>query len=189
MSRRSWTKHLAGNEQPKRAQRSARGLASPAIKQRPRARREPQVVEVVDCDEIQIHDILIVGKPRQTQRDKWKKRECVLRYRAMCDEMRLRGVKVPDSYVAVVYLPMPKSWTPAKRFEMNGTKHQTKPDHDNCAKSIGDSVRRQDQRIHDGRAIKRWAYRPRLVIVNTEKRDQPSQDEIAFWLPVGEDPA
>ena len=29
-----------------------------------------------------------VSKPRMTQRDKWKKRPCVLRYRAYCDALR-----------------------------------------------------------------------------------------------------
>lgn len=184
MSRSSWTRLLATTEKRTRSTWASPDNGATLARQRPRARKITPAPEVVECAEVQIHDVLVVGKPRQSQRDRWKKRECVLRYRAMCDELRIRGVKVPDAYVAVVYLPMPRSWPPAKRAEMNGTRHQSKPDHDNLAKSLGDAVRRQDQRIHDGRAVKRWAYSPRLVIVNTDKRDQPTAEEIAAWLPV-----
>ncbi len=54
----------------------------------------------------------VVGKPRMTQRDKWKKRPCVLRYRAFADELRLKVGpidRVPycvswSAYIAMPYL-------------------------------------------------------------------------------------
>lgn len=187
MSRKAWTKHLTRKASPGAARSPSRAPQDSRLRPRPRRKRILPEIETVEAPEVQIHDMPIVGKPRMTQRDKWMKRDVVLRYRAMCDEIRVRGVQVPDAFVAVIYLPMPKSWRPAQKAAMNGVKHQSKPDHDNCAKAIADSARRQDHRIHDGRAIKRWAYRPRVVIINAEKRGQPTPEEIDEWLPEKDD--
>lgn len=183
MSRKAWTNHLARKASPGAARSTSRAPQDSRLRPRPRRKRIIPEIETVDAPEVQIHDMLIVGKPRMTQRDKWMRRDVVMRYRAMKDEIRIRGVQIPDAFVAVIYLPMPKSWPAAYKLEMNGTKHQVRPDHDNASKALSDCGRLQDQRIHDGRAIKRWAYRPRLVIVNTEKRGQPTPEEIAQWLP------
>lgn len=47
-----------------------------------------------------------VGKPRQTQRDKWAERDCVLRYRAWAD--RARRICQPLPPVAAI---TDVSWT------------------------------------------------------------------------------
>ena len=39
---------------------------------------------------MKVYDITPMGKSRMTRADKWKKRPEVLRYRAFCDEVRLR---------------------------------------------------------------------------------------------------
>lgn len=183
MSRKAWARLLERKGGMGQARSKGATMDASVGRARPRKKRVVSPVESVDAPEVQIHDMLVMGKPRMTQRDKWIKRDVVMRYRAMKDEIRIRGVQIPDAFVAVIYLPMPKSWPPAYKLEMNGTKHQVKPDHDNASKALSDCGRLQDQRIHDGRAIKRWAYRPRLVIVNTEKRGQPTPEEIAQWLP------
>lgn len=43
---------------------------------------------------MKIYDITPIGKPRMTRADKWKKRPAVMRYRAFCDEARLRKINL-----------------------------------------------------------------------------------------------
>jgi hypothetical protein len=58
------------------------------------------------------YDIEPIGKPRMTRSDKWKKRPEVMRYRAFCDEVRLRKLTMPESGAHVTFvLPMPASWS------------------------------------------------------------------------------
>lgn len=62
-----------------------------------------------------IYAITPMGKPRMTRSDKWKKRPEVLRYRAFCDEVRARGVILPESRSHIIFiLPMPQSWSKKK---------------------------------------------------------------------------
>lgn len=112
--------------------------------------------------------ILAVGKPRMTRRDKWKKRECVLRYRAFADELRLRmKAELPThGYHVIAYLPMPKSWPKWKKDKMRGKPHQSKPDKDNIEKALCDSLLKDDSGVWDGRVTKLWADEPRLVILD-----------------------
>jgi hypothetical protein len=72
-----------------------------------------------------IYPIVPMGKPRMTRADKWKKRPEVMRYRAFCDEVRLRGVALPESGAHVTFvLPMPASWS--KRNASNITASHTR---------------------------------------------------------------
>ena len=56
-----------------------------------------------------------IGKPRMTKRDKWKQRECVLRYRAWADAARAAaGVHLtalqsgdPKNVFVRAYFPLP----------------------------------------------------------------------------------
>ncbi len=45
---------------------------------------------------MKIFNITPMGKPRMTRADKWKQREVVMRYRAFCDEVRLKNVAMPE---------------------------------------------------------------------------------------------
>ncbi len=45
---------------------------------------------------MKIFNITPMGKPRMTRADKWKQREVVMRYRAFCDEVRLKSVTMPE---------------------------------------------------------------------------------------------
>lgn len=105
-----------------------------------------------------IYDITPCPKPRQTQRDKWKKRPAVLRYRAFADEVRLKikNVNLEDMSI-IFWLPMPPSWSQKKRDMMNGELHRQKPDIDNLFKALADALYGDDSHIAVMHACKRWA--------------------------------
>jgi len=101
-----------------------------------------------------------MGKPRMTQRDKWKQRPCVMRYRAIKDEITLLvGRAIPEDVESlswVAYFPMPKSWSKKKKDEHRGRFHRSKPDRDNVDKAILDALFKEDCRIASGTLEKRW---------------------------------
>lgn len=111
-----------------------------------------------------------MGKPRMTRSDKWKRRDCVMRYRAFKDELKLRtNGKIPDdpdrvSWVA--YLPIPKSWPKKKKDSHRNTLHRQKPDRDNIDKAILDALWEDDSGIASGSLEKRWddGNGPRIVM-------------------------
>lgn len=104
-----------------------------------------------------IYPITPIPKPRMTQSDKWKKRPAVLRYRAFCDEVRLRNVELPESGSDITFiLPMPKSWSKKKRAEINAMPHRQKPDLDNMIKALCDAVHKDDAGIWEFTARKLW---------------------------------
>lgn len=102
------------------------------------------------------YDIAPVPKPRMTQRDKWMKRACVLRYRAFADKCRARRVTLPQPCRVVFYLSMPPSWTDSKRALLAGQPHTVRPDLDNLIKALGDAVHAEDSHLWSIRAEKRW---------------------------------
>ena len=106
-----------------------------------------------------------VAKPRMTQRDKWKKRPCVLRYRAFKDQCRVRRVKLPQPCRVVFHMPMPRSWTESERSAFDGLPHTQRPDLDNLVKALGDAVCKEDSHLWSIRAEKRWAYHGAIEIV------------------------
>lgn len=103
-----------------------------------------------------------VGKPRQTQRDKWAKRPCVMRYREWADKARTcaegcGGVRRGASEIVVwAYFELPKSWSREKRRELTGKPHRQRPDADNCLKSAMDALFTEDSGIFSARVIKTW---------------------------------
>lgn len=110
-----------------------------------------------------------LGKPRQTRAGKWKKRPEVMRYRAFCDEVRLRGVNLPESgYHVIFVLPMPTSWSQKKRDLMRGQPHQQKPDKDNLEKALLDALFEDDCCIWDGRVSKIWGDAGQIIIRRAE---------------------
>jgi len=105
-----------------------------------------------------------------TQADKWKQRDCVLRYRALKDEIRAHGVTLPEANYHVVFvLPMPLSWSKKKREMMNGQPHQQKPDKDNLEKALLDALFVEDSAIWDGRVSKVWGEEGAIIIGETEQ--------------------
>lgn len=101
-----------------------------------------------------------IGKPRQTQRDKWQQRPCVVAYRLWADRARIaaRG-KIPEEIEGVVirfFFAMPNTWDSTKRLHHDGKPHEQKPDIDNCVKSVLDSLLDNDEIISRLEARKIW---------------------------------
>ena len=119
-----------------------------------------------------LYDILPYPKPRMTQQDKWRGkpgrkpvRPAVSKYRAFCDECRLKMVGVDlDGADIVFYMPMPPSWSKKKRAEMLGEPHRQKPDLDNLIKALADALHSDDSHISDIRARKVWANKGHIMI-------------------------
>jgi Holliday junction resolvase RusA-like endonuclease len=111
------------------------------------------------------YDITPMGKPRMTQRDKWKKRPVVERYFAFRDQVRLQGIQLPEyGYYIVFVLPMPKSWSKKKKAEMDRKPHQQRPDKDNLEKALLDAVFKDDCRVWDGRVTKIWGREGKIIV-------------------------
>jgi len=104
-----------------------------------------------------IYQITPCPAPRQTQSDRWKKRPCVLRYRAFRDHVKALKLEVDSGDWIIFYIEMPKSWSKKKRALMLNAPHQQKPDVDNLCKSLIDSIYDDDAHIHDIRITKLWA--------------------------------
>ena len=103
-----------------------------------------------------VYKITPVSKPRQTQRDRWKKRPVVLRYHAYKDELRLRRVKLPECHHVTFILPMPPSWSKKKQEALYGQPHRQRPDADNLLKGLWDALYEEDSHIWDCRVTKIW---------------------------------
>lgn len=104
-----------------------------------------------------------MGFVHQTRADRWRKRPCVLRYRAWCDAVRAAaGVTRPQTYIHSLaltvrfYLPIPASWSPALKARATGTAHRQKPDGSNLIKAIEDALVKNDQLIVTGTWEKYW---------------------------------
>lgn len=111
------------------------------------------------------YHLIPVPKPRMTQRDKWKGRDCVVRYHAFKDECRRLGIKVNCSRDHVTFiLPMPTSWSEKKKANMDGKAHQLKPDMDNLLKALWDAILEQDCGIWDCRVTKLWGRTGKIII-------------------------
>ena len=111
------------------------------------------------------YPIIPVPKPRQTQRDKWKKRPCVERYRSFKDQCKLNRVDLPKSGAHVLFkIPMPKSWSKLKKQVFNSQPHDVRPDLDNYLKSLFDAVYNEDSSVWDIRATKVWGYEGEIII-------------------------
>lgn len=102
------------------------------------------------------YPIIPVGKPRMTQRDRWKKRPCVLRYHQFKDQCRLHNVTLGDSVSVRFYIPMPDSWSKKKKREMLNQPHQQKADIDNLLKALLDACLADDSSVYAITATKHW---------------------------------
>lgn len=191
MSRRLWEQHLAGAPAKAAARPQPRGRTSAVATPRRRAtprlgvKLTPATLAVLDAavPAVQVRNITLLGKPRMTRRDKWQKRPAVMRYRATCDEMRLSGLKLPSRFVVVAFLPMPASWSTRKKAALHGQPHQVKPDSDNVAKSVMDTLSPSDEHHWDSRCIKIWAHTGRCMIVKAPIDQAALEVLIAEHLP------
>lgn len=108
-----------------------------------------------------------IGKPRMTRSDKWKKRDCVMRYRQFADDLRLAagGYKLNPEHIQslswVAYFEPTK--TNKKKVKI-GELHRQKPDRDNIDKAILDALFKDDSAIAHGTLEKRWGSPERIEI-------------------------
>lgn len=124
-----------------------------------------------------------MGAPRMTQRDTWKKRPVVLKYRKFKDAMR--AAIAADSWTTLVldllgsanslswtaYFPIPPSYSKKKAAALAGQPHRQKPDRDNVDKAIMDALFKEDCGIAFGTLAKLWddGGGPRIeLIIGTE---------------------
>lgn len=116
-----------------------------------------------------IFDVIPVPKNRATQRDKWAPSPATLRYRAFADEMRLRAATenfmMPEDPALIFFMPMPKTWSEAKRNNNCGKAHTSRPDIDNLIKSW-DWITVDDSYIHCVYAKKIWSCVPGIAITD-----------------------
>ena len=115
-----------------------------------------------------------MGAPRMTRRDKWKQRDCVVRYRAFKDAirlefMRLRHCPLPGENVLslswVATFEPPQSWSKKRKAEAIGELHRSKPDRDNIDKAVLDALFEDDSGIAAGHIEKRWGVAAKIEIV------------------------
>lgn len=106
--------------------------------------------------------------PRLSHRGKHSPR--ARRYHDWCNAVRAiaatKRLTLPDAGIHVVFqIPMPDSWSHAKRERMHGTPHQSRPDVDNLFKALADALRPDgDASIWQFAAEKCWSYTGHIVV-------------------------
>lgn len=122
-----------------------------------------------------IFDIQPVPKPRMVDSDKWKNRPEVLRYWAFKEELQLKanlkGFNLGEAFIAIFYLPMPKSWDEKRKREMILVPHQQKPDTDNLMKALKDSLLPNDSTVWFELGVKLWSNEGHIDIANLSEEE------------------
>ena len=102
-----------------------------------------------------------MAKPRMTRADSWKKRPIVLKYWEYKDHINDwawdNNFKLGNEIYCVFHIPMPKSWSNAKKAQMVFSDHQQRPDIDNLLKGLMDALLEEDSHIHTVYARKIWS--------------------------------
>ena len=117
------------------------------------------------------------SKPRMTQRDRWKKRQCVLDFFAFRDRIRQEVKRINtllikespfdwDNLTVIFLVPMPKSWSKKKKALMVGKPMQQRPDLDNYLKGLFDATHEEDSSIWKVTASKIWTDCTGKIIIN-----------------------
>jgi Holliday junction resolvase RusA-like endonuclease len=115
-----------------------------------------------------------LGKPRMTQRDKW--RPIVKKYYVYSNFLRLQAnIQGLESLPPVIeslyiHIPMPKSWSKKKKEAMNGRIHEQTPDIDNILKGIMDTLCKEDKHVaHFKSGLgKFWAKEGAIILTLNE---------------------
>jgi len=115
-------------------------------------------------------DITPVSAPRQNRSDRWRKRPVVLRYRAYSDALRqaclANDFVLGEQIYLEFHIPTPKSWSQKKKDKMIGTPHRQRPDTDNLAKGIMDSLLPEDCKVWHIQAKKFWSIEGHIILEN-----------------------
>lgn len=108
--------------------------------------------------------------PRMVRSDKWRKppRDCVAKYWSFRDQIRIAagqagigpGMKITH-LDAMIYLPIPASYSRKQAAKLLGQPHTKKPDLDNLCKSLLDALNPEgDQACWSIGLEKRYEDRP-----------------------------
>lgn len=103
-------------------------------------------------------------------------RKEVDKYRDYCHRIREKNMFIPEAGMwSLFVIPMPPSWSKAKKNRMRNKPHQQTPDGDNLLKSILDAmftkhnpdpnIKINDSHIWDARYSKIWGERGRIIHV------------------------
>ena len=114
------------------------------------------------------YPITPVPAPRQSRRDAWNPSPMVQRYRAFKDEVALHRVTLAPAVKLTFWMPMPKSWSKAKKGRMRWSPHTSRPDLDNLVKALLDAVYDEDAHVHHIDASKRWERTGAITITVLE---------------------
>jgi Holliday junction resolvase RusA-like endonuclease len=113
------------------------------------------------------------GKPRMTRKDKWQTRPATARYWAFKDMINIaakeQGFKLGNQFEVQFFIQMPASWSKKKKSEYCGKPHQQKPDLDNYAKALMDSLLPDDSCVWSVWAVKYWWYENKIIVRNFEE--------------------
>jgi Holliday junction resolvase RusA-like endonuclease len=111
----------------------------------------------------------VIGKPRMTQADKWKKppRMPVARWLYFKDRFLLAAIAAgyrPETDLVLgvdvtARIAMPASWSGKQRARLLSTPHDAKPDWDNIGKAVSDALTGDDSKIYRGTVVKFWTDR------------------------------
>jgi len=125
-----------------------------------------------------------------TQKDKWAKRDCVVRYYEWANQARTEATGDPYHYLnpkqflgyyAFVHIQMPKSWSAKKRKAMEGRLHMQKPDKDNVEKGINDALFADDSALAIGGVMAQyWGYDDFSPCIDIFLIPNPGEEEIQF---------
>ena len=118
---------------------------------------------------IKVFYVTPIPKCRQTQRDRWMKRPCVVRYHRFKDEIRKQKgsweLSLSGAHI-IFHIPMSKSFSKKKRNLLRNTFHQQKPDIDNILKAFLDSLFDNDSVVCDLRISKLWSDEGKICVIN-----------------------
>ena len=125
--------------------------------------------------ELTRYNITPCAKVRQTQSDRWKKRPCVVKYRAFADECRRLKMELKDGDSVIFYIEMPASWSQKKRTQHTTRPHRSRPDLDNLLGGLMDAVMPEgDSHLsHLSSVRKVWSHKPGIEISNPYSEPQP----------------
>ena len=101
-----------------------------------------------------------------TRSDKWNTRRIVANYWDYKKEVAIcfKGEQLPENYLLVFYLPMPKNWSKKKKNEQRNQPHTCRPDKDNLEKGFLDALYTEDSQAWDGRVVKLWGEQGKIDI-------------------------
>lgn len=110
---------------------------------------------IIDCPGLAAR-----GKPSLSSSDKWSKKTKTKKYWNYCGKIRsFIKSSIPSGIVEIIiksYVPMPASWTEEKKKLSLGKISKSKPDFDNIAKGVCDSILMDDSCIGSGSSTKRY---------------------------------